>query len=294
MRPRPWIAGFMVPVVVLMWVFSVGLRLPLLDQVPVYDADATTSEAHMWARIWWDEGALKMWFTTPRSPRSIERPTMASRGLYESWPPGAFVPIYLAAKLFGMQPSIPVVNWVNAVLHGIIALTVAVMALSLGRLNRFGEVASGVIGIAAATVVLFAHGPLYVFSQVYDVTTAVLPYTTMFLLLEVLYYSAASGGERRRVTALQLITIFFAFGVDWLSYTLFAFWIVSRLVAGYLGIEKRLTLRRLIGLSLVPIGGVSLFMVWRLFAPGSSAHTEGIARSLGSLAYKILERMNLT
>ena len=59
MRPRSLVDGLVLLCVVLLWVYSVGLRLPYMDQVPVYDADATTSEAHMWARIWSDEGAFK-------------------------------------------------------------------------------------------------------------------------------------------------------------------------------------------------------------------------------------------
>ncbi|HZC96920.1 MAG TPA: hypothetical protein VE267_12460, partial [Bradyrhizobium sp.] len=93
MRSRQIVAGLVGLGALIVWLYSIRLRLPYMDQIPVYDADATTAEAHMWARMWWDEGPLKMWFSTPRAPRSIETPTMAARTLYESWPPGAFVPI---------------------------------------------------------------------------------------------------------------------------------------------------------------------------------------------------------
>lgn len=294
MRPRSLVDGLVLLSVVLLWVYSVGLRLPYMDQVPVYDADATTSEAHMWARIWSDEGAFKTWFATPLSPRSIETPTIASRGLYESWPPGAFVPVYLAAKLLGIQPTIPLVNWINAVLHGLIALTVAFAGLALGRLNRLGEIASGLIAVAACIPILLSRGPLFVFSQIYDVTTAVLIFTAIFLWLEVLYYSARSLRDRRAICVFQLIVIFLAFSVDWLPYTLVAFWSLSRVVAGYLGVEERLPLRRLLMLWSVPVVGFSIYLFWRLFAPGSIGRTSGIGHSIDFLVYKIMERMNLT
>src|ERR1700748_2521428 len=73
--------------VALIWLHSLGMRLPYMDQIPVYDSDVATSVANMWARMWCDEGPLKMWFSTPRARGSIEAP---ERWLYESWPPGTF------------------------------------------------------------------------------------------------------------------------------------------------------------------------------------------------------------
>ena len=294
MRSRQIVAGLVGLGVLMVWLYALAQRLPYMDQVPVFDADATTSEAHMWARIWWDEGPRRTWLSTPLAPRSIETPTIESRGLYESWPPGAFVPIYLAAKFLGMEPSVPLVNWINVILHGLIALTAAFIAFTLALLNRLGSISSGLIALGVAFPILLSRGLIYCFSQVYDVVTAVLIYTAIFLLLEVLFYGAKSQRDKWLITALQLATIFCAFFVDWLSYTLFAFWLVSRLVAGYLGIEERLTLRRLVGLSLIPICAFSLYLVWRIFAPGSYASTHGLSASVEQLGLKILQRMNLT
>jgi hypothetical protein len=280
--------------VFLVWLYALGLRLPYMDQIPVFDADVTTAAAHMWARIWSDEGPLKIWFATPRSPRSIETPTLAIRTLYESWPPGAFVPIYVAAKFLGVEPTVPLVNWINTITHGLIALAAAFAVFNLALFNRLGSVSSAVLAVGVALPLLLSRGPIYVFSQVYDVVTAVLIYTAIFILLEVLYYATRTANEQRIIGAIQLITIFLAFFVDWLAYNLFAFWIVSRAVAGYLGIEKRLSFRRLIGLALMPISAFSIYMVWRIFAPGSLASTEGLASSMRQLGLKILQRMNLT
>jgi len=276
--------------VLLAWVHSLGLRLPYMDQVPVFDADSATTEATMWARMWWDEGALKMWFSTPVAPSSIEAPV---RSLYESWPPGAFVAIYLTAALLGIEPSIPMVNWMNTCEHGLIALAAAFIAFNLALMNRLGKVSSGLIAVGVTFPILFSRGPIFVFSQVYDVTSAVLIYTTAFIMLETLFYSVQSVRDKWIVTALQLVVIFIAFFVDWLSYTLFAFWLLSRLAAGYFGVATRMTLRGLIGLASVPVSGFMLYLVWRLFAPGSLARSHGIIASLKFLKFKILERMNI-
>jgi hypothetical protein len=277
--------------VFLIWLHSLGMRLPYMDQVPVFDADCTTSEASMWARIWWDQGPLHMWFSTPVAPRTIEAPVYT---LYESWPPGTFVPVYLTALLLGIEPSVPMVNWVNTCEHGLIALAAAFVAFNIALLNRLGKVASLLIAIGITFPILLSRGPIYVFSQVYDVTNAVLIYTTAFLMLETLFYSVQSQRDKRIITALQLVTIVIAFFVDWLSYTLFAFWIVSRLAAGYLGVETRMRSREVIRLWLIPMTAFALYLVWRFLAPDALARKMGLIASIKELGFKILQRMNLT
>lgn len=285
------LAGCLVALAVLfVWLHSLGLRMPYMDQVPVYDADCTTSEASMWARIWWNEGPLHMWFSTPVAPRSVEAPVPE---LYESWPTGTFVPIYLTALLLGFEPSVPMVNWINTCEHGLVALAAAFIAFNIALLNRLGKVASGLIAVGVTLPILLSRGPIYVFSQVYDVTSAVLVYTTAFLMLETMFYSVQSARDKRIITALQLVTIFVAFFVDWLSYTLFAFWIVSRAAAGYFGVEKPMRWRHAIGLWLIGVCGFTLYLVWRFFAPGSIAASLGVSGSLRQLYQKILERMNI-
>src|ERR1043165_45078 len=106
MRSRQVVAGLVGLGVLMVWLYALGHRLPYMDQIPVFDADSITAEGRMWARMWWDEGPLKMWFTSPRAPLSIETPTMVERNPYDSWPTGAFVPIYLVAKFLGTAPSI--------------------------------------------------------------------------------------------------------------------------------------------------------------------------------------------
>ena len=285
------LAGCLVALAVLLvWLHSLGLRMPYMDQVPVFDADCTTSEASMWARIWWNEGPLRMWFSTPVAPRTIEAPMHT---LYESWPPGSFVPIYLTALLLGIEPSVPMVNWINTCEHGLVALAAAFLAFNIALMNRLGKVASGLIAVGVTLPILLSRGPIYVFSQVYDVTSAVLIYTTAFLMLETLFYSVQSERDKRIITALQLVTICIAFFVDWLSYTLFAFWIVSRAAAGYFGVEKRMRWRGVIALWLIPLGSFALYLVWRFGAPDSAARKAGVSASISQLVDKIMERMNV-
>ncbi|WP_157087967.1 hypothetical protein [Bradyrhizobium jicamae] len=290
MRSRNLIGGLVAFGVLVIWLYTFQQRLPYMGQIPVFDADVTTAAANMWARIWWDEGARNLLFATPRAPLSIETPTMELRGIYDSWPPGAFVIVYLAAMFFSIQPSIPLVNWINVTMHGLIALAAALAVFNLASMNRLGRVTSGLLALGVAFPILLSRGPIYAFSQIYDVVTAVLIFTAVFLLLEVLYYGARSQRDKWVITALQLTTIYLAFFVDWLSYTLFVFWLISRFAAGYAGVLEPMKLRRFFSLLSLPVSAFSIFLAWRFLAPGA----QGAGASIKHLIRKILQRMNLT
>ncbi len=277
-----------------MWILVLVQRLPYLDQIPVFDADVTTADANMWAHNWWADGAIRMWFSTPYSPLSVETPTLAAATLYQSWPPGAFVAIFLLAKVLSIEPSVPLINWFNVVTHGLIALAVAFAAYNIARLNRLPVVAGGLLAVAVAFPILYPRGLVYFFSQIYCVTTAILLYAAVFILLETLSYVVESARDRRMLFALQLFVIYAAFFVDWLSYTLFAFWLLIHLTGGYLGLAERWSRRQLTALLLLPVSAFALYLAWRFLTPGSLARTQGVAASIYELAWKIVYRMNLT
>jgi hypothetical protein len=125
-----------------------------------------------------------MWFSTPYSPLSVETPNLTDVTLYQSWPPGTFVPIFLLAEILHIEPSVPLINWFNVVNHGMIALAVAFTAFNVARVNRLHVVACGLIAIGVAFPILFPRGLVYFFSQVYCVTIAILLYAAAFILLE--------------------------------------------------------------------------------------------------------------
>jgi hypothetical protein len=294
MRLKHWVVGLVCLAVMALWISVLVRRFPYLDQIPVYDFDAMTAEARMWAHNWWADGAFRMGFATPYSPLSVETPTLASTTLYQSWPPGAFVPIYLLAEVLNIEPSVPLINWFNVVNHGLIALAVAFTAFNIARVNKLHVVACGLIAIGVAFPILYPRGLVYVFSQVYCVTTAILLYAAAFILLESLSYVAQSSRDRKTLFAIQLLVIYSAFFVDWLSYTLFAFWLLVRMTGGYFGFVERWSWRQLAGLALMPVSAFAIYLMWRFFTPGSIARTQGVAASIYELAWKIAYRMNLT
>ena len=188
----------------------------------------------------------------------------------------------------------PLINWFNVVNHGMIALAVAFTAFNIARVNKLHVVACGLIAIGVAFPILFPRGLVYFFSQLYCVTIAILLYAAAFILLESLSYVAKSPRQRKVLFALQLLVIYLAFFVDWLSYTLFAFWLLVRLTGGYFGFVERWSWRQLAGLALMPVSAFAIYLMLAFLPPGSIARTQGLAASIYELAWKIAYRMNLT
>ncbi|MEH2529690.1 hypothetical protein V1277_003934 [Bradyrhizobium sp. AZCC 1588] len=294
MRLKAAVVSTVVLAVTALWLLVLRTRFPYLDQIPVYDADVTTSSARMWAHNWWVNGPLNMWFATPYSPLSVETPTLADVTLYQSWPPGTFVPIYLLAEILKIEPSVPLINWFNVVTHGMIALAVAFTAFNIARFNRLHIVACGFIAVGVAFPVLYPHGLVYFFSQIYCVTIAILLYAAAFILLESFSYVVESPRQRNILFAIQLLVIYLAFFVDWLSYTLFASWLLIRMAGARFGFVEGFSRRQLVGLALLPASAFGIYLFWRFFTPGSIARTQGLAASLYELTWKIAYRMNLT
>ena len=294
MRLKHVIVGLVCFAVTVLWMLVLMQRLPYLDQVPVYDADVTTSEARFWVHNWWANGAFKMWFATPYSPLSVETPTLADVTPYQSWPPGAYIPIFLLAKFLNVEPSVPLINWFNVVTHGLTALAAAFTAFNIARANKLHVVACGLLAIGVAFPILYPRGLVYFFSQIYDEPITILVYAAAFILLESLSYVVESPRDRKILFSIQLLIIYFAFFVDWLSYTLFAFWLLVRLAGGHFGFVERWSWRQLAGLALLPVSAFAIYLMWRFFTPGSIARTQGVAASIYELAWKIAYRMNLT
>jgi hypothetical protein len=280
-----FLANLAVWLVVLMW------RLPYLGQIPVFDFDVTTSAAAMWARNWWIEGGTKIWFALPYSPLSVETPTLEARHLYQSWPPGAFFPVYWLALLLNIEPNVVLVNWLNAITHGLLALFLSLAAFVLCRLNGMGLPGSTVIATSVIGPVLMQRGPVYIFSQIYCHTTHSIVYMAAFLLLECLYHRAGTQKEKDLVLACQLGLMFCAFLVDWLSFFVYGFWMLLRVAGVRLGYFPKLRARTAIVTAALPLLAFGIYLVWRFATPGSLARTQGLRASLTELAWKVVYRM---
>lgn len=279
--------------VCLVWAFAVKLRLPYMDQIPVFDADVTTANMIMWARGWLHEGAFNIWFATPYNPLSIEMPTLTSRGLYQSWPSLSVLPIYLWSILIGVEPSATLVNWINTVNHGVVALAVAFAAYNLCAINKLNRVSSSLIAIATTFPVLLPRGLAYTFGQLYCVTTAIFPFLAVCVFLETVFLRATTKKQRSYSSMIFFVVITLAFFVDWSAYTFFAAWFCFRLIGGHLNYLPIWTYRQAIRIASLPFLAFTVFLIWRFGTPGSIARNKGIFASLDLLFEKFNNRINI-
>jgi hypothetical protein len=279
--------------VLFIWTYALNLRMAYLDQIPVYDADVTTSAMVMWARGWLIEGPLNIWLSTPFQPSSIEMPTLLDRGVYQSWPPGAVLPIYISSLFLEIEPSAVLINWVNTFGNIILSFAVAYAAWNLCIINRVNSFAAVILAIASSLPVILPRGIAYIFSQIYCVTTAILPYIAICIFLETAMFRTKSNQKNKILLILFLIVIFFAFFVDWLAYTFFIFWFLYRLIGCKYKFFPEWTSSQKIKIGLLPIIGMGIYLFWRIGTPGSEGERHGFLASLNLLFEKVLNRINL-
>jgi hypothetical protein len=276
-------------VVVLDW------RFPYIHQLPVFDLDYITTVMMMFARNWWIEGARHMLFSMPYAPLSVETATPALRyGMYQSWPPGAVLPLYLIARLTGTEPNIPMVNWLNVAGHGLIALFLSLSAYLAASVLRRPSIEGVALAIAAACLVLFPRGPVYFFSQVYAFDTHIVVYYALLLFAAALELGASDPSSQKPYYWLQIAILICGLFVDWLFYFVFAVWLALRVVGARTEQGSPMKRKEAWALTVLPLATFSIFLVWRLLTPGSIAASDGIVASIEELAWKLVFRLGDT
>jgi len=276
-------------VVVLDW------RFPYIHQLPVFDLDYITTVMMMFARNWWIEGPWHMLFSMPYAPLSVETATPDLRyGMYQSWPPGAVLSLYLVAKLTGTEPNITMVNWLNVAGHGLIALFLALAAFVAANILRRPNIEGVALAIVAACLVLLPRGPVYFFSQVYAFDTHIVVFYALFIFVTMLELGAAARPSAVRYYYLEIAILVCGMFVDWLFYFVYAVWFALRLVGTRTGYVRPLARNEVRVLTLLPLVTFSMFLVWRFLTPGSIAAKDGVLASVQELLWKFVYRLGDT
>ena len=276
-------------VVVLDW------RFAYIHQVPVFDLDYITTLLMYFARNWWVEGPWHMLFSLPYAPLSVETPTPDLRdGMYQSWPPGAVLSIYLVAVLTGTEPNITMVNWLNVAGHGLIALFLSLSAYVAVHVLRRPRIEGVVLAVTAACLVLLPRGPVFFFSQVYSFDTHIVVFYALFIFVTMLELHAADRPSARWYFCLEIAVLICGLFVDWLFYFVYAVWFALRLAGTWLGYGRPVGRRESYALTLLPLVTFATFLIWRLVTPGSIAARDGVLASLQELSWKLVFRLGDT
>jgi hypothetical protein len=276
-------------VVVLDW------RFPYIHQLPVFDLDYITTVSMMFARNWWIEGPRSMLFSMPYAPLSVETATPDLRhGMYQSWPPGAILSIYLVAKLTNTEPNISMVNWLNVAGHGLIALFLSFSAFLAAHVLRRPKIEGVALAITVGCLVLFPRGAVYFFSQIYAFDTHIVVFYALLVFLTTLELGASDRFSAACYYFLQIAILICGLFVDWLFYFVFAVWFAVRLVGSWTGYGRPLRRSEACGLAILPIVTFSVFLVWRFLTPGSIAAKDGVLASIQELVWKAIYRIGNT
>jgi hypothetical protein len=276
-------------VVVLDW------RFPYIHQLPVFDLDYITTVMMMFARNWWIEGPWHMLFSMPYVPVSVETPTPDLRyDMYQSWPPGAVLSLYLVAKLMGTEPSITMVNWLNVAGHGLIALFLALAAYVAANMLRRPKIEGVALAVVAACLVLLPRGPVYFFSQVYAFDTHVVVYYALLIFVVALEFNASDRASARWYYYLEIVILVCGLFIDWLFYFVFALWLALRMLGTWTQDGRPLRRNEAVALTALPPVTFAIFLFWRFVTPGSIAAKQGVIASIQDLAWKFIYRVGDT
>jgi hypothetical protein len=281
--------------VCVVYVMVLDWRFPYIHQLPVFDLDYITTVMMMFARNWWIEGPWHMLFSMPYVQLSVETPTPDLRvDMYQSWPPGAVIPIYLIALLTNTEPNITMVNWLNVADHGLIALFLALAAYVAANILRRPKFEGVTLAIVAACLVLLPRGPVFFFSQVYAFDTHIIVYYALFLFVVALELNAPDRASARRYYYFEIVILVCGLFVDWLFYFVFALWLALRMLGTWTRYGRALGRNEAVALTALPLVTFSTFLVWRFVTPGSIAAKQGVIASIQDLVWKFIYRVGDT
>ena len=214
------------------------------------------------AKSWYREGPAALGFASWLNPRSIELPTLQSRGLYASYPPGYIAPIYLMARVMGREPSVNMLMAYNLINHFLIALLLALTSFVFVLRLGMSVPAAAALSVVPALVDLFTPGTLYWHQNTFFADQAIILPFVCVVFMEVLKDSNTTSGKWSFVAAtIQCFMIFYGLLTDWLFVFVVTVLYIKRLVLGQAGIDLRSFVIEGIKFWAVPVSAIILFAV---------------------------------
>jgi len=196
--------------------YSVHVRRPWFNTSPVCLETWLTAGAMMWVRFWYLESPLKLRFGLYLDPDSIEFPTLESRDVYTSYPPGAILPIYALSKLTGREPSMAIMMAYNLFCHFTIAVLLSLLVFAFLRGIGASYVDASLLAAIPIVVELFLPAPMFHHQTSYFHDLSVLPIFVAYVFLEFFRDRTRHPGRRKALSFVQTVIAFFGILSDWL------------------------------------------------------------------------------
>lgn len=216
----------------LVFAFSAHIRSPLVGKTAWLDSWFSSASV-LFAKNWTQTGTFRMRLGMFWNPASVEFPTLASRELYSSYPPGAIVPVYVLGRLLGRSPDLELVMAWNLSLQFMIALTLCLLVFYV--LYQAGMTWPGALLFALVPVPLelLLPGPMYLHLVPYFGDQAVLFPLALFVLCEAIRDEAAPGSRTRRcMNVAQGVLMFAGACTEWIFVFLAGLVFLKRLAQG--------------------------------------------------------------
>ncbi len=195
---------------------SVMLRSPWFGTSPVCPDTWLQAASVLWARTWYREGAINLRFGLFWEPASIERPTLESRAIYSSYPPGVVLPIHAISTLLHRDPSLKMVMAYGLIGQWVAATAASLTVLLVARRMRGGLFAATLLAIIPAVGILFLPSPFFEFQMGYLHDVAAIPLFALYILFEAIRDASDRKGIRRLCSTAQGVLSFLGLLTDWL------------------------------------------------------------------------------
>ena len=223
-----------------LFAYTVELRRPWFGTTGAIES-WFSSGTLMFAKNWYREGILHLKFALYQYPRSVEFPTLESRNVYTSYPPGSVIPIYLIGKLLGHEPTLATVMNYNLLNHFLIAFLLALTILVLARQFRYNDFDAPVsyfdafiLALIPILLELLTPAPIYHHIMGYFGDQAVMLLFAAYVFLEVLRDSV-SERTRRLLSFVQALIAFAGVLTDYLFVFVALCVYLKRLARGEIG-----------------------------------------------------------
>ncbi len=196
------------------FIYSVFLRQRWFARPLGIHHEWLTAHSVCVTRNWLNDGALKLKFMHVLNPDSIEFGGLAIRDPYVSYPPGAFIPVFLIAKAFGIQDLIVLYQAYNLANHLAIAWMLFILMFMIIDSVKAVSLRNIFFSMVPSLIYLFTPPTLYWHQNVFFADQAVMLLFVIFVYLEVKNYLKGQLGALERF--LLGGTVFLGVLTDWL------------------------------------------------------------------------------
>ncbi|MBI4022094.1 MAG: hypothetical protein HY372_01960 [Candidatus Andersenbacteria bacterium] len=223
-----------------LFIYTVHIRRPWFAAISDSHHEWLTGSTTIFAHNAYRDGPWQLRFANIFNPRSVEFPTLESRKMYPSYPPGTTLTIYALAVLAGSEPSPALIMRYNLINHFLIAFSLALLTYLTVRQFSIGYLSATIFATVPIIIELLMPAPLYWHQNVFFSDQAVtFPYV-LIILLEAIRDSTNRKLTRWLVATLHALLMFYGVLTDWLFTLVAPVLFLKRLLVEGVGTKHKL------------------------------------------------------